>query len=270
MKTTELARLTGLNVETIRKYRERGLLKPHCCPENGYYDYSATDFLNLLYIRKLRGANLSLDTIASTYAAPSADKLLDSYRATVRSLDEQIEQLRKKERLLRLHMEHLERDTPSFEDVHLIEARAAKYDSYFDEEIIDPARTVWIKNMDLFIQVLSVSREYLICDTLPERVPIRLGLGTYTDILAEYSFPIPADAVYFPEGRYASFFLTVEDPESIESEQLLPIRDFLREQHLCPETDTTAYLYRVDNRGNVIRFIFCVRVKVNEIKEETV
>ena len=248
MKINELARLTGLNAETIRKYRNKGLLRPHCCPENGYYDYSATDFLNLLYIRKLRGANLSLDTIASTYAAPTADELLDSYRATVRSLDEQIEQLRKKARLLRLHMEHLERDTPSFEDVHLIEARAAKYDSYFGDNI-DPARVVWVENIDLFIQVLCISREYLTCETLPERVP---------------------DAVFFPEGRYASFFLTVEDTESIDAAQLGPIRDFLRTHRLCPETDTTAYLYRVDSRGDVIRFIFCVRVKVNEMKEETV
>ena len=269
MKINELARLTGLNAETIRKYRNKGLLRPHCCPENGYYDYSATDFLNLLYIRKLRGANLSLDTIASTYAAPTADELLDSYRATVRSLDEQIEQLRKKARLLRLHMEHLERDTPSFEDVHLIEARAAKYDSYFGDNI-DPARVVWVENIDLFIQVLCISREYLTCETLPERVPIRLGLGTYTDILTEYSFPIPTDAVFFPEGRYASFFLTVEDTESIDAAQLGPIRDFLRTHRLCPETDTTAYLYRVDSRGDVIRFIFCVRVKVNEMKEESV
>ena len=61
---------------------------------------------------------------------------------------------------------------------------------------------------------------------------------------------------------------TVEDPESIDAAQLGPIRDFLRTQSLRPETDTTAYLYRVDSRGDVVRFIFCVRVKVSESKEE--
>ena len=55
MKINELAKLSGLNSETIRKYRERGLLKPVRNPENGYYEYSWPDFLNLLYIRKLRG-----------------------------------------------------------------------------------------------------------------------------------------------------------------------------------------------------------------------
>jgi len=267
MKINELARLTGLNAETIRKYRDKGLLRPRCCPKNGYYEYSKSDFLNLLYVRKLRGANLSLDAIAATYSDRDSDSLLDRYRATVTSLEEQIDQLQKKQRLLRLHLEHLKKDTPPYEGVRLIEARSAKYDSYFGDNI-DPARVVWVENIDLFIQVLCISREYLICDTLPERVPIRLGLGTYTDILAEYPFALPADAAFFPEGRYAAFFLTVEDPESIDAAQLEPIRVFLRSYRLRPETDTTAYLYRVDNRGNVIRFIFCVRVKVSEIKEE--
>lgn len=268
MKINKMARVAGLNAETIRKYREKGLLRPHCCPENGYYEYSRIDFLNLLYVRKLRGANLSLDTIAATYSDRDSDSLLDGYRATVTNLEEQIAQLQKKQRLLRLHLEHLERDTPPYEGVRLSDARAAKYDSYFGRSEPDSVQSVWIKNIDLFILVLCISREYLSCETLPARVPIRLGLGTYTDILAEYSFPVPADAVYFPEGRYASFFLTVEDPESIESEQLLPIRQFLREQKLYPETDTTAYLYRVDNKDETTRFIFCVRVKVKESKED--
>ena len=262
MKVKEMSQVTGISVETIRKYRERGLLHPRCNPENGYYEYSAVDFLNLLYIRKLRGANLSLDTIASTYTSHHTDELLDGYRSTVTSLQAQIEELQKKERLLRLHLEHLERDNPPFDGIRLMEARAGKYDSYFGDAPIDPARVTWVKNMDLFIQVVCIAREYLTMKTLPERVPIRLGLGTYTDILKEYPLPIPADANYFPEGQYAAFFLTVEDPESIEGAQLAPIRDYLRRHHLCPETDTTAYLHRVDIRDNMTRFIFCVRVKV--------
>ena len=121
---------------------------------------------------------------------------------------------------------------------------------------------IWVKNVDLFIQVVCIAREYLTMETLPERVPIRLGLGTYTDILEEYPFPIPGDAKFFPEGRYASFYVTVEDPESVEGAQLKPIRDFLRENDMYPESDTTAYLHRVDNGGDRTRFIFCARVKV--------
>ncbi len=47
MKTNTLSNLSGVNAETIRKYRDRSLLRPACNPENGYYEYSQADFLNL-------------------------------------------------------------------------------------------------------------------------------------------------------------------------------------------------------------------------------
>ena len=89
MKINELAKLSGLNSETIRKYRERGLLKPARNPENGYYEYSWPDFLNLLYIRKLRGANLSLDAIEATCRSGDAESLLQGYRETIADLEKQ-------------------------------------------------------------------------------------------------------------------------------------------------------------------------------------
>ena len=75
MKTNTLSNLSGVNAETIRKYRDRSLLRPACNPENGYYEYSQADFLNLLYIRKLRGANLSIDSIVGTYVCEESESL---------------------------------------------------------------------------------------------------------------------------------------------------------------------------------------------------
>ena len=102
MKINTLAGLSGVSSETIRKYRDRDLLRPYCNPENGYYDYSNADFLNLLYIRKLRGANLSLDTIGATYSCDGAGALLDGYRETLEELERQIAALKRREMMLRL------------------------------------------------------------------------------------------------------------------------------------------------------------------------
>lgn len=67
MKIHELARLSGVNPETIRMYRQKGLLHPARLA-NGYFDYSACNLYELMFVRKLRGANLGLETIASFYA----------------------------------------------------------------------------------------------------------------------------------------------------------------------------------------------------------
>ena len=89
MKINEMAKYSGVNSETIRKYRDRGLLRPEQNPENGYYEYTHADFLNLLYIRKLRGAGLSLDTIASTCENGDSETILAGYRKTIQELKEQ-------------------------------------------------------------------------------------------------------------------------------------------------------------------------------------
>ena len=260
MRINELAKRTGLNAETIRKYRDRGLLRPKCQPENGYYEYSDVDFLNLLYIRKLRGAHLSLDAVEATYTG-NADTLLEGYRATIDALEEQIRLLRRRERMLKLSYRHYERDA-GLEGIQRIEAFGDKYDSYFSDTQSDPVHELWVKNVDLFTLVLCVPQRYFETEALPERVPVRLGIGTYGTILEENKLPLPQNCACFPKGEYVSFFLELEELDSIPGEALCPVRDFLRRERLRPGSDTTAYLYRVDTSGAATKFIFCTRLNV--------
>ena len=262
MKVNELARLTGLSTETIRKYRDRGLLKPKCLPENGYYDYSNADFLNLLYIRKLRGANLSLDTIEATYQGGDPESLLKGYRSTVEALDEQIRLLLRRKRMLMLTYRHYERDAEAAGEVRLIESFGDKYDCYFEGGALDSAQKLWVENVDLFTLVLGIEKRWFEEAVLPVRVPVRIGIGTYGTILQEHGFPLPEKHKLFPKGEYASFFLEVTELDSIPGKALQPVRDFLACEHLRPESDTTAYLYRVDTHAGDMRFIFCTRLKV--------
>lgn len=138
MKTNTLSNLSGVNAETIRKYRDRSLLRPACNPENGYYEYSQADFLNLLYIRKLRGANLSIDSIAGTYVCDESESLRQEYEKTLEDLQKQIRQLKRKEMMLRLTYRHYERDAASTGKISEIESFGTKYDMYFESEVIPP------------------------------------------------------------------------------------------------------------------------------------
>lgn len=261
MKISELASRAGVTTETIRKYRERGLLQPHCQSDNGYYEYSEADFLNLLFIRKQRGANLSLDTIKGSYLEQDAESLLEGYRSTIQNLEEQIRTLLRRKRMLLVTYRHYERDV-TLEGVERIEAFGDKYDSYFWPEQDDPAHAFWVRNIDLFTLVACVEKRYFEAETLPERIPVRLGIGTYGTILRENDLPVPRDCRVFPKGEYAAFFLELEDLDSFPAEALRPVREFLKSERLLPDSDTTGYLYRVDTAGGTRKFIFCTRVKV--------
>lgn len=264
MKINELARFAGVNAETIRKYRDRGLLLPEKNPENGYYEYSYADCLDLLYIRKLRGAHLSLDAIEATYGSGDAETILEGYRATIEDLEEQIRQLKRREMMLRVTYRHYERDAKATEQIRVIEAFDVKLDAYFDRENPDEIRRLWIRNIDLFTLVVCIEQEYFEMDSLPERIPIRLGIGSYEKVLREENCPIPEKVSVFPKGKYVSFFLEVEDLWTISREALEPVRSFLRKEQIHVTGSSTAYLYRVDHTRGKPVFIFCVRVKAAE------
>ena len=266
MKINHMAKYSGVNSETIRKYRDRGLLHPEQNPENGYYEYSNADFLHLLYIRKLRGAGLSLDTIAATCETGDSATILAGYRKTIRDLEEQIRQIKRREMMLDLTARHYERDAEAYGTVRLIDAFDVKYDCYFGKKAPDEAMRFWIQNVDLFTLVVCIDQKWFVpTRSLPERVPLRIGLGTYQCVMDEVEIPIPEGIQIFPVGRYVSFFLEVDDLDTVSGKKLDPVRDFLREQNLVPLRDSTAYLYRVDTVKKTPRFIFCVRILVEEL-----
>ena len=267
MKINILSGLSGVSSETIRKYRDRDLLRPRCNPENGYYEYSNADFLNLLYIRKLRGANLSLETIGETYSCDGAGALLAGYRETLEALEKQIEELKRREMMLRLTYRHYERDAQDPWEIREFESFGTKYDCYFEAKDMDPGLSRWIENVDLFTFVVCIEQAYFEMPELPKRIPIRIGIGTYQRVLEDEGIEIPETARAFPQGRYVSFLLEVEDLFAVRPEQLDEIRLYLKENKLRPVSDSTAYLYRVTYSETGYLFQFCVRLRVEDETE---
>ena len=262
MKINTLAGISCVNAETIRKYRNRNLLRPECDPENGYYKYSQADFLNLLYIRKLRGANLSLDSIKSTYYCEESEKLCKEYEDTLHDLQKQIRQLKRKEMMLRLTYQHHERDAVSPQDISVVQSFSTKYDMYFEDEHFSDEINTWIRNIDLCTLVINIEKYFFETTTLPKRIPFRIGMGTYREVLEEEQIAIPESAVEFPEGQYLSFFLDIENLQSFECAKLDAVRRYLKKNGLRPLSDTTAYLYRVTFTDTGYNFHFCVGLRV--------
>lgn len=63
MKISQLAKFTDVPTKTIRYYEDVGLLKPAKRAENGYRYYQAEDVQLLIFIRRCRDLNISLDEI---------------------------------------------------------------------------------------------------------------------------------------------------------------------------------------------------------------
>ena len=97
---SRLAQALGLRTETVRHYRECGLLHPRL-RENGYFAYDPGDALSALLVRELRSQEASLPDIKQaldTQTIGDYCRMLDDRQA---ALEEQVELLRLQQERLR-------------------------------------------------------------------------------------------------------------------------------------------------------------------------
>lgn len=265
MKIRELSKMSYVNPETIRVYRNKGMLRPVQDERSGYYEYSAEDLLNVLYIRKLTGSNLSLDTVSYTYEHSDLSDILEGYRREVARLDAEVEKLLKRQHMLKITMDHLEEYCEHASGISLINAFDTRYDLYFEKHSSNPAMGIWMKNIELFTQTVGIRREILSLEPLPENVPVHLGIGSYDGVLRAYHLPMPEEAIVFPKGKYVTSHVSLDDLHFISRSQLEPMMDYVKQNHYVIDSDATAFLFRIDHSGARPRRIYRLRVKVADL-----
>ena len=111
MRSGELAKLTGVEIDTIRYYEKSGLLPPPPRRGNGYREYGEQHIERLAFIRHCRALDMPLiyvQRLLDFVAHPDADcgdinRLIDSQLQRVRkrlesmhALETQLAALRKK------------------------------------------------------------------------------------------------------------------------------------------------------------------------------
>ena len=69
----QLARNAGVNVETIRYYERRGLIRRPLKPANGYRRYGRDVLARLQFIRRAKTLGFTLDEIANLLALSQGD-----------------------------------------------------------------------------------------------------------------------------------------------------------------------------------------------------
>lgn len=103
MQIKELARATGVDVETIRYYEKQGLLPAPARRDNGYRDYQAAHLERLSFIRHCRALDMPLADVKRLLGfvdAPGGDcsdvdLLVDEQLARVRARLESMRALEK-------------------------------------------------------------------------------------------------------------------------------------------------------------------------------
>ena len=218
MKSSEIAKLAGVSVRTLRHYHAIGLLPEPPRGANGYREYEVDDLVRLLRIKRLTTLGFSLSRIGevldemdrnlSDSSGPNADAALDELD---RELALQIERLEEQRRTIALlRSEQLDLDLPvgfarvskQFADVFNMTSplkdgdRAALLIAghlYTDEDTAELERVFTaLSRQELMDQMsdLQVSFNELSAETPREEIDLLVseGMKLFEPIIASFDF----------------------------------------------------------------------------------
>lgn len=264
MKIHDLSILSGINAETIRSYRNRGLLQPHRL-ENGYYDYSIADYVNLVYIRKLRGLSIPLDDISSLFFSADHNDLLKTIEREQQILLEQIMRLEEERRYLELERIHfMETRNASEINVQVMQSIDDKIDVYDDIPAIISQPASSSVSYYMTTPSLFIPKEILNGKCEDRMIPVRVGVGTYRYVLRENNMTIPENHVLVPNGVHVGQIVSLNSFDSINLLQLKPMMDYAAKNNTPFISDTTGYLMNIERHGDTATYHFRIRACIEK------
>lgn len=264
MKINELARLSGVNPETIRMYRQKGLLHPARLA-NGYFDYSAYNLYELLFVRKLRGANLGLESIANFYTAETQSGTVKTMAQEINALDEAIRELEQRKKRLMSTLGHYVLFQQRSQPVQKIKLKSECWFLPLDLETPDSACRQWLEHVDALFTGIFIAPDQLAAPAAV--VPYALELGAYTADLKRLHLPIPSGARRMPAGTYLVSFLTARADGTLARGQLQPLADYAAANHYRFCAEQGSFLYWLNEAPDGLQMVFCFQARVEP--EET-
>lgn len=266
MKSTvrKLAECIGVTPETIRHYREVGLLNPET-RENGYYDYSVNDALAVLLTREMRTYGLQLESIRDLYFISS----ISEYN---RLLEEREAQLRKEMDLLRLELRRMQ-ETRVYASCGI---RILNSVEEFDGPPTWAVTTIskkggfspvsgiekWTDHFPFTYVSATIPLDELKTRKGPDPYDIQIGTGALIQYVKKFQLPIDSHAYYQPGGHFIRTCITTKDILSLCPQDLHPLLEYAKEHHYVFTSCTGGRLMFIKSVDKAPLFYILIWVRV--------
>ncbi|QFG67760.1 MerR family transcriptional regulator [Ornithinimicrobium pratense] len=224
MRSKEVARLAGVTVRTLRHYHQVGVLAEPPRTSNGYREYSVTDLVRLLRIRKLSNLGMPLEQMGSILDDAETDRgRTEQYLDDLdQELSEQIQRLTEQRKIIaHLRAHQAAPDLPAelvpFYSLFTIAGytqRVARMDrdqailwSHFSEETGRTYLTALYRKLsersDLLETSVDISRRFDALDSTSSAAQVTDLLDDFTAFCAELVSPLSGDARPIDLGQAA-------------------------------------------------------------------
>lgn len=272
MKINELSKLTAINTETIRMYRNLGFLHPEKL-ENGYYDYSMQDYASIIHLKKLRAFDFSLQDIHESEHLDSLEEYLSRFKKVEIELHKEIESIQKKIDFIHFEMEHVLSTMSTYDaNVSLNQSVDTKIDIYppFEtNQLVDPTT---YNNYFLYTTTpIFISKDILNGDIKDEIIETNVGIGTYLSIYQKMHVEIPDNAITIPNGLCITQIVYMKDLTHINILDIAPMINYAKKLNKKFISDTTGYLVGVTYEDKDPVYIMRIRacIETNDVVSNT-
>jgi DNA-binding transcriptional MerR regulator len=272
MKINELSKLTAINTETIRMYRNLGFLHPEKL-ENGYYDYSMQDYASIIHLKKLRAFDFSLQDIHESEHLDSLEEYLSRFKKVEIELHKEIESIQKKIDFIHFEMEHVLSTMSTYDaNVSLNQSVDTKIDIYppFEtNQLVDPTT---YSNYFLYTTTpIFISKDILNGDIKDEIIETNVGIGTYLSIYQKMHVEIPDNAITIPNGLCITQIVYMKDLTHINILDIAPMINYAKKLNKKFISDTTGYLVGVTYEDKDPVYIMRIRacIETNDVVSST-
>lgn len=264
MNINELARITGTPKDTIRVYRERGLLSPKRNEENRYFTYTMKDVCTLLFIKKMRYFKLSLANIRTLLDGNCPHQFLSEYEQQIEHLEEEKERIQLQIDHLKIARRFLHATVQQTHEISEMSFQTYRYDMYptlLSHKDL-PTYHAMLQDSSIYINCIHIEKDDLLSDTFM-RLPLHVGLGIDDAIIEQYNLTVPNGAVVFAPGMYLVTMLELTQLDSIPAEALIPLLTYAKLHHYEIVGGITSFLAYIDTT----RGIFHYRVRLPVAKK---
>ncbi|AFM01656.1 MULTISPECIES: MerR family transcriptional regulator [Desulfitobacterium] len=265
MKVTirKFADCIGVTPETIRHYREIGLLNPKV-RENGYYDYTVNDALTALLTREMRTYGMQLESIRDSYdSIGEYNKLLADREAELKRDMEMIRLELSRMHETRIYASCGVRILNKVEEFEGPPTWAVATINRKEGFLPNRGMEQWVKQFPFTYVSATIPLEELNSRKGLDLYDIQIGLGALIHYVEKFQLPLGGRSYYQPGGRFIRTCITTRDLFSLSPQDISPLLEYAEAQGYVFASCTGGRLLYIDRTEKGPLFYLLVWVRVD-------
>lgn len=230
----QLENSIGVPADTIRYYREYGILNP-VVRENGYHEYSVEDMIKILLTKEMRSMDISLKEVKDFFERET----MYGYTGW---LEQREQVLQERIRILQLEIQRLEETRVYASCGVRILNQVEEFDgpATWAVSCAGPGGSnaqgqvlkQWVQHFPFTYVSATISLMDLLETPAGTAYPIHVGTGALDKYIDIFSLPLPEGSFYQPGGHFIRTCIKTKDIFGVRPEDLKPLFDYARKNRL--------------------------------------